>query len=123
MKHDQVELYYNISLYLGFIVGLAIFIGWAIFICKRLMKSANKDKVISSTIIGMKTLFFTFPGLIGFIACFIPLFYFGNILKQEEYCKQVIRVNVGITKDDPIFKERCGCSDIDELFINAKKTE
>jgi nitrate reductase gamma subunit len=123
LKHDQVELYYNISLYLGFILGLAAFIGWGIFIWKRLFKSVNKGKVISTGIVAMKTLFFMFPGLILFIICVIPMIYFANILKQEEYCKEVIRVNVGIKKDDPIFKQRCGCSDIDELFINAQKPE
>lgn len=94
MTHDQVELYYNISLYLGFILGLAAFVGWGVFIWKRLYKSANKDKVISGTVVAMKTLFFMFPGLIAFVICVIPLTYFANILKQEEYCKEVIRVNV-----------------------------
>ena len=66
----------------------------------------------------MRVVFYIFPGMVMLALLCIPGFYFGHLLKQERYCKQVVEINKGIKRDDPVIKERCACLDLDELFKN-----
>lgn len=55
------------------------------------------------------------------IVC-IPVIYFNHLNGQYDYCRQVVEVNEGIQKDDPIFEERCSAFDIDELFESTSES-
>ena len=103
--------------------GAFVLIWWAKKIWKKYYKSATNDRVISISAVSMKALIYMFPGILLFILMNIPLMYLGSLLKKEDYCKEIIRVNKGIKKNDPFIKERCNCLDVDELFENALKEE
>jgi hypothetical protein len=117
MTHNTITVSFYTSLAAGLIGGLFLFIWWA----KKVWKRIANTKTRSSNAMAMRVLFYTFPGLVMFILLCIPCFYFNHLLKQEEYCKQMIEVNKGIKRDDPLIQERCSCLDLDEFFKNQQK--
>jgi hypothetical protein len=119
MTHDQLNLYFWISLGLGLPLGLALTILWAKKILPGLLRWMNRQPVISLRGISVKAFIYMVPGLLLLIICSVPALYFNYWLKQEQYCIQVVQVNEKIEKDHPIFQERCSCLDVDELFLNA----
>jgi len=123
MTHNTIQILFYIALVLGLGGGAFVLIWWAKKIWKKYFKSATSDKVISISAVSMKAFIYMFPGILLFILMNIPLMYLGSLLKKEDYCKEIIRVNKGIKKDDPFIKERCDCLDVDELFENALKEE
>lgn len=121
MNHSTIQILFYVSLVLGLGGGTLLFVWWAKRIWKRYYKSATDTTIISPIAVAMKALFFMFPGVILFIIACVPVLYFGSLLKKEDYCKEIIRANKGIKKDDPFIKERCDCLNVDELFENALK--
>jgi site-specific recombinase len=122
MKHDSLVLALTLSLAIGLPLGILLFAMWARFIFKRLLKSLEKnDTHISLDVIAMKTLFYCFPGLLLLILSAAPGIYFNSLLKQEDYCKELIRANKGISKTDETLEQRCGKLDIDALFESVDR--
>ena len=78
-----------------------------------MVKNLEKNGVYA---VAVKTFFYMFPGIIAMIICCIPVLYFGGLYSQEDYCKQVIKVNKWITKDSITLQERCSAFNLDELF-------
>ena len=120
MTKTSIQIYLLISFILALAIGIYILIWWYKKISKRLNKSVEKSKSVES--IGMKSLFYNFPALITFILLFIPSLYFGYLLKQHTYCKNVIEVNskssIGFDTNNKEFISECGCFDINELTNN-----
>lgn len=117
MTHNTITILFYISLVIGLVGGTSAFVWWAVRVWKRIVNTNTRS--INGVV--MRVMFYTFPGLIMFILLCIPCFYFNHLLKQEEYCKQVIEINKGITRDDPTIQESCSCLDLDELFKEQKK--
>ncbi len=120
MTKLSIQIYLLISLIIALLVGVYILIWWYRKVSKRLYKSIEKGSTVKS--IGMKTLFYNFPSLIIFIILFIPSLYFGYLLKQHTYCKNVFEVNskrsTGFDINDEEFINECGCFDVTELTDN-----
>lgn len=123
MTHNTIQILFYIALVFGLGGGALILVWWAKKIWKKYYKSATSDRVISISAVSMKASIYMFPGILLFIVMNIPLMYLGSLLKKEDYCKEIIRFNKGIKKDDPFIKERCDCLDVDELFENSLKEE
>lgn len=123
MTHSTIQILFYFALVFGLGGGAFILIWWAKKIWKKYFKSVTNDRVISISAVSMKAFIFMFPGVLLFILMNIPLMYLGSLLKKEDYCKEIIKFNKGIKKDDPFIKERCDCLDVDELFKNALKEE
>ena len=123
MTHSTIQILFYITLVFGLGGGAFVLIWWAKKIWKKYYKSVTNDRVISISAVSMKAFIYMLPGILLFVLMNIPLMYLGSLLKKEDYCKEIIRVNKGITKDDPFMKERCNCLDVDELFENALKEE
>jgi hypothetical protein len=124
VKHDSIVIGFNVSLAIGLVLGILLFAMWVRFIFKRLLKSLEKRGVhFSLNTIAMKTMFYCFPGAILLIVCVIPAIYFSSLLKQEDYCKELIRANKGISKTDDTLQQRCGKLDIDALFESVNKAD
>ena len=121
MSHSTIQILFYVALVFGLGGGAFILIWWAKKIWKRYYKSVTNDQVIIISAVSMKAFIYMLPGICLFILMNIPLMYLGSLLKKEDYCKEIIRVNKGIKKDDPFIKERCNCLDVDELFENALK--
>jgi heme/copper-type cytochrome/quinol oxidase subunit 2 len=122
MGHDQIQLYFYISLVLGFVLGIGVLIWWAKRIWKKLLNRLEAHRSPSRATVAAYTLWYMMPALIVFILCCIPMIYFNYLLKQEDYCITVIKVNKGIRKDDQTLRERCHQFDLDALFKEAGKT-
>ena len=123
MTHSTIITLFFLSLIIGLGGGAFLLIWWAKKIWKKYYKSATVGNVISINAISMKALIYMFPGILLFIIINIPLLYIGSLLKKEDYCKEIIKFNKGIKKDDPFIKERCSCLNVDELFQNALNAE
>jgi hypothetical protein len=120
MNHDTLSTALTLSTYIGIPLGLLLFVWWYKKVFGRLVKNLEKSKTIHLEVVAIKALFYSFPGLVLFIACSVPALYFNYLLKQEDYCKQFIEVNKGIKKDDADLIKRCGALDIDALFKSSK---
>ena len=118
MTHNEINTLFYITGILGFAGGTALFIWWV----RRTWKKIANTQSASVNGIAMRTLFYSMPGIIMFVVCLIPCFYFMHLLDQEEYCKDIIRFNKGIQKDDSTVQERCSCFDLDELFKEANNS-
>ena len=117
MTKSNIQIYLYTSLIIALIVGVYVFIWWYKKVSKRLNKSVEKSKTIES--IGMKSLFYNSPSIIAFFLLCIPSLYFGHLLKQHTFCKDIVRINSksgkGFDFKNEEFLEDCGCFDINEL--------
>jgi ABC-type antimicrobial peptide transport system permease subunit len=115
MKHETIQILFFISLIVGLPVGAILMGLWFKRVFKNIIKTPG--------FIGAKTFIYGIPGIVLFILCCIPCFYFANLLKKETHCEALIEANKGITKEDPDLIKDCNGLDIDELFrkYEAKK--
>jgi hypothetical protein len=120
MNHSTLTLYFNWSLWIGLPLGLLLLVLWQRKIYKPLVRHLEKQQRVNLQGVAMKTLIASMPGLIACIVCVIPAFYFNHLLKQHDYCLEVVRVNKGMAKNDAMLVERCGRLDVDELFERSK---
>jgi hypothetical protein len=118
MNHATVNAAFYVSLLVILPIGLLLMILWSRKIIKPLSKSIEKSGVFNLDAASVKTLFFMFPGLVVFIAFSIPVIYFNYLLKQESFCKEMIRRN-NLTETHPDLQKKCGSLDIDELLRNS----
>ncbi len=125
MNHATLSIAFYVSLVLGMSIGIAIMIGWAKRILKpavtTLERSLESSKVIDHEVIGGSMFLLMLPGLIAFVLCCVPVIYFNYLLKQHNYCLQVIRVNKIKNTDDEFLIARCGKLDLDELLLKAQQ--
>ena len=119
MKHDQLTLYFALSLLIGLSVGVIGMLLWIKRVWPRIRKNAESYVHVSVARIAVMSLFYASPGLLFLVVCSLPAIYFSHLLKQQSYCVEVIRTNRGITKDHPDLKARCGYFDMNELFASA----
>lgn len=118
MNHATVTAAFYISLLVILPIGLLLMILWAKKILKPLTRSIEKSRRINLDEISYKTLFFMIPGVLVFILFSVPAIYFNHLLKQETFCKEMIKRN-NLTETRPELQEKCGSLDIDELFRNS----
>lgn len=120
MTKSSIQIYLLTSFIFALIIGIYILIWWYKRVSKRLNISVKKSRTIES--IAMKSLLYNTPSLCVFILLFFPSLYFGYLLKQHTYCKNVIEINskstVGFDIKNKEFLEDCGCFEITELTIN-----
>lgn len=108
MTHNIIVIALTLSVLIGIPLGIVLMVLWIKRIFKKVL--SNKGPLEGTVLI------YAFPGLVVFIVCSIPAFYFNYLLKQEGYCQQLIKANPRLTKDDSDLLERCGALDINELF-------
>jgi len=117
MTKTSIQIYLLISFILASVIGIYVLIWWYKKVSKRLNKSIEHTTRVSS--IGMKSLFYNLPSLVTFIILFIPSLYFGYLLKQHNYCQNVVNINskssIGFDLNNQEFLEDCGCFDMNEL--------
>lgn len=118
MNHATVTTAFYVSLLIILPIGLLSMILWMRKIIKPLTKSVEKSGRIDLDIISFKTLIFMLPGLLVLILFSVPAIYFNYLLKQETFCKEMIKRN-NLTKTRPELQEKCGSLDIDELLRNS----
>jgi hypothetical protein len=123
MTHSTIQILFYTALVFGLGGGAFVMYWWGKKIWKKYYKSATSGNLISISGVSMKAFIYMFPGILLFFLMNIPLLYMASLLKKEDYCKEIIKFNKGIKKDDPFIKERCDCLDVDELFENALKEE
>ena len=119
MNHTTIQIAFYISLFLILPIGAILMYKWGKRIVKPIARDIDKSKHIQLEGVAFKTFIYMIPALLVFGIFAIPVLYFGNLQKKEDYCIQVIKLNK-LTKSDPILKERCSCLDVDELFEKAK---
>lgn len=122
MTYATINFYFYLTLFGGFFVGMIAVVLWARKIFPSLMEKIARDQNVSVSAIASRAFISMLPGLLLFALCCLPMFYFGNLLKQRGYCLQVVQTNKGITRDNPALLERCGQYDLDELFRDAGVT-
>lgn len=125
MSHDTLTLFFWLSLGIGMPAGLALALLWAKKILPGLLRKVDKNTEqtgrLSLMYVALTASLRFIPGLVLLILCCIPALYFNNLLQQEQYCIEVIRVNKGrVTKTSPIIAERCSCLDVEGLFQAAE---
>lgn len=112
MTYSTLKILFYISIVFGLIIGILLFIWWT----KKIKKKIFNTKAASIA----RTFFYILPGIIMFIIACVPCLYSNYLLKQYNYCKQVIEVNKGIDRNASIIQERCSCFDLNELFKNQE---
>ena len=117
MNHLTIQIAFYISLFVILPMGGILMYKWGKRIVKPIARDIDKSKHIQLEGVAFKTFIYMIPALIGFFVFAIPVLYFGNLQKKEDYCKELIKFNK-LEKSDPILKERCSCLDVDELFKN-----
>ncbi|MFV0604588.1 MAG: hypothetical protein ACK5NK_01990 [Niabella sp.] len=65
---------------------------------------------------------YVMPGLFLLILFFLPVFYFGHLLKKEKCCIELIAMNKNIKGADAVIKEKCSCFNLDELYSTSKQS-
>jgi hypothetical protein len=124
MTHNTIVTAFTVSLIIGMALGVLLAILWAKKIFRKLLGSMERHAAqngrVSLNITAVQTLFYMLPGLLALIACCIPAIYFNYLLKQENYCQQLIKVNQRMTKDAPSLLKHCGALDLDALFKSAR---
>jgi len=118
MNHATVTTAFYISLLVILPIGLLLMILWIRKIIKSLSKSIEKSGLFDLQMISFKTLIFMLPGLLVFILFSVPAIYFNHLLKQETFCKEMIKRN-NLTETRPELQKKCGSLDIDELLRNS----
>lgn len=117
MTKISIQIYLYASLIIALAIGIYVLIWWYKKVSTQLNKSIKNDKSIES--IGMKSIFYNLPSLIVFSLLFLPSLYFGYLLKQLTFCRDVVEFNTKNSKNfnfnSPEFIEDCGCFDINEL--------
>jgi hypothetical protein len=108
MTHNTIVIALALSVLIGIPLGIVLMVLWIKKIFKKVLGS--KGPLEGAVLI------YAFPGLVVLIVCSIPAFYFNYLLKQEDYCQQLVKVNPRMTKDDPALLKRCGALDIDALY-------
>jgi len=120
MSHSTILLGFYFSLLVFLPAGAYIMFRWGKKVVKPLARDIDQSKSIDIPGIATKTFFYMIPSIIACGVFAAPVLYFNYLLKQEDYCKEIIRFNK-LSKSDPILKERCSCFHVDELFksVNA----
>jgi hypothetical protein len=125
MSLGTVEVAFYASLIFGLTIGTAALIWWARKIFKPLLRATEEQQqkrgVVSLNIVSMQTFVRMLPGLLLFVICCLPFFYFNGLLKQIPYCIEVIRINKIQSVDDDFLQERCGRLDLQELLLQARQ--
>ena len=124
MGHDTLTLFFWLSLGFGLPAGLLLAVLWAKKIFPGLLQKVNRSMEetgrLSLSYVAITASLQFIPGLVFLILCCVPALYFNDLLQQEQYCIQVIRVNTGrVTKNSPIIAERCARLDVEALFQAA----
>ena len=119
MNHATLQQYFMLS-FVGIGLGLICMLLWAKKIYKPLVSKMSQFKVISPRIASIPAFIYMLPGILIFFASSVPTLYFNHLLKQEEYCRQIIQVNKDITKTSSFLQERCGRFDLDALFAEQR---
>jgi len=123
MTHATINTLFWISLVVILPLGLLLMILWGIKAYRWTMKRFSKEKQISIVTthhIGGMVFIYMIPGLLIFFLFCVPVFYFGNLLKQEDFIVQVIQVN-HLQKDSPYLDKYRSTHNIDELYDRAQK--
>lgn len=123
MTHSQVELGYTLTFYGWLPLCFIMFI----YMMYRVYKTLSKKKIIREgtladrhTITAM-VLWFSIPAISLLIVMTVPVFYFNYLVKQENYCLDVIRVNKIKTTNNQFLQERCGRFELNELIKRVNK--
>jgi len=122
MNHATINILFYISLIVILPIGAYLMIRWGKRIVKPISRDIDKSKSVQVQGIAFKTFIYMIPSIIGFIIFAVPVMYFSHLMKQEDYCIELIRVN-HLKKTDPILKERCDCLDHEELFQKAASAD
>lgn len=123
MSRLAIDFWFFFTLFGGLPLGLVLMALWGKKIFPRVLKPVNGQPSVSVSAIPMRVFVYMIPGFLVFLLCCVPVLYCGHLRKQREYCLQVVRMNKGITKDNDMLKERCGCFDLDELFAESAAAE
>lgn len=115
MTIGTINVFFWLSIGICLPLAALVLYLWSVKVYKPLKASIERERSVDLHSVSMKTLVMMMPGIIGAILCCVPMFYCGNLRKQHAYCVEVVRVNKGITRDDPDIIERCGRYDFDEL--------
>lgn len=121
MPHATICTYFYVALGGGLPLGLLLMILWARKILKPLTRSIENEGRIHLHAISMRGTIYMLPGIAAMIVCAVPAFYYNHLLKQHDYCVGVVRVNKGISKNDPFLKQRCGRYDFSELVALSQQ--
>ena len=118
MTPDTINTLFYVALVAGLGIGIALMALWGMrFAYPRAMRRLQ-GRHVGARVVAYTTLAYMLPGLLLFVLCCLPLFYFAGLRKQVPYCVELIRVN-DLERDDPILIERCGRIDRDALFRMA----
>lgn len=115
MTHNQIQLYYTLSLTIWLPFSLLV-LGYGTYLVMK--KIRNRDiarKRVSTSL----AFFYFLPSLILFIIMMIPLFYVMHLSKQENYCLDVVRFNKLTQPNNNFLQERCNNFDLNELIKRA----
>lgn len=120
MNHATISTYFNLSLFIGLPLGLLLIVLWARRVHPPLVRSIERQGVVNLHAVAIRGTPYNAPGIIAFILCALPALYFNYLLKQHDYCSEVVKVNKGIAKNDADLQARCGRFDIEALFERSK---
>jgi len=124
MSHATLNTVFYTSLVLGLLVGTSVLVWWGKRIFKplttKLEQHAEAHRVISLNVVAWYSTIRMLPGILLFALCCTPAIYFGHLLKQRDYCLEVIRVNNIRSAEDAFLKQRCGRLDLKELLDSAR---
>ncbi len=122
MTEFEIKIYLYASFIIGTPLGICVMIFWYRKVSKKLYKSIEKSRTVNE--IAVKSLFYNLPSLILFLLLHVPGLYFGYLLKQHDFCKNMLEFNqnntAGFDANHPDFLEKCGCFDINELMNESK---
>lgn len=121
MTHETIQTLFRCSLFIGCPAGLVLLVLWQRKVYRRITRTRHGQRRADLGDISAKVFFFSLPGILVMILCAVPAFYFSHLLKQEDHCIQMIRVNKGIRPDNPDIREDCGNLDIPQLFSRAQQ--
>lgn len=119
MKSSTISLFSSLSLYFVLPVGLILLILWELKIIPILINKLEKKRILDIDSIALIGIVYMIPGIVIFCIFSIPVFYFNNLQKKEDYCIKLIQIN-HLKKDDPFLDSRCGSLDRDEIFERSK---
>ncbi|WP_434777332.1 hypothetical protein [Neisseria sp. Ec49-e6-T10] len=122
MTHAQIELGFKLAIYgwLPFCFLVFIYLLYCVY-----KKIAQKRWILEATLadknkIALATLWYSLPAIVTLVIMVIPAIYFNHLVKQEDYCLTIIKVNKINTIENPFLQDRCSSFDLPELIERTK---
>lgn len=120
MTYDRISTLFYASLLIVLPIGLVAIVLWGLWIFPRIVRSGTpRSGRVSLNQISFAAVFWMTPGIVAMMVCSVPSIYLGHLLKQLDYCTEVVRVN-GLERAADMLDERCSLYDRNELAERAR---